>query len=159
MNTHRESWLAWILSALGGLAIIAVFWFYVVFHRFLGLSLHQLGPAFIVLAVILVCFSIAAKPSREKFINCNRLAPMWFAVWSFLSCLSLWFVYYAWKFGYFNRSFALVCYVVSIVAVPLLGLLTYPIMRSVLRNFGPRGVCGTVNQGNEKTITNVHAED
>jgi multisubunit Na+/H+ antiporter MnhB subunit len=132
---HRESWLAWILSGLAALVVFAVFWFYVVFHRLLGLSFHQLTPPFVVLAILVLCFSMAAKPSREEFINRNRLGPLAFAVWSLLCLLSLWFVYYAQKFGYFDSFFARICYVVAIVVMPILGFLTFPILRQMIGEF------------------------
>lgn len=125
-NIHRESWLAWILSALGSLAIFAGFWFYFVFHRLLGISLRQLASPFLVLAVLILCFSIAAKRSREQLINCGRLAPMAIVVCSLFSFASLWFGYYARKFGLFNSTAALVWYLVSIVLLPLLAFVTFP---------------------------------
>ncbi len=137
MNTHRESWLAWILCSLGSLAVFAAFWFYFVFHRLLGLAVHRLVRPFIVLAILVLCFATAAKLSREKLINCGSIVPMTISVWSLFLSACLWFVYYAREFGYLNPSAALVCYIGSPVFIGLLALTTYPFMRWFARAGGP----------------------
>ena len=148
-NAHRESWLAWILWSLVSLAMFAGFWFYFVLHRLLGLSIRQLVHPFVVLAMLMLGFALAAKMSRERFINRGQLAPMMTAVWSFLSFVSLETVYYAREFGYFNALFALVCYIVTIVGVPILAFLTFPIMRWFVGEFPPRELRGTDDQRNQ----------
>ena len=138
MNTHRESWLAWILWSLVSLAMFAGFWFYFVFHRLLGLAVHRLVGPFVVLAFLVLCFAAAAKPSREKFINHGRMAPMMFAVLFFFLSACLWLVYYAQEFGYLNSSAALVLYIGLPIFFGLLGLLMVPFMRWFARDFMPR---------------------
>ena len=137
-NTHRESWIAWFLSSLVSLAMFAAFWFYFVLQRLLGLPLPRLVRPFVVLAILVLCFAAAAKPSREKLINCGRIAPMAIAVSSLFLSACLWFVYYAREFGYLNSSAALVCYIGSPIFIGLLALLTYPFMRWFARDFLPR---------------------
>jgi len=150
MNTHRENWLAWFLWTLVSLAMFAGFWFYLVLHRLVGLSVHQLVRAYVVLAVILFGFAAAAKPSREQFINYGRIAPLAIAVWSMFLFACLWFVYYAREFGYLNSSAALVLYIGSPLFIGLLALLTYPFTRWFARDFMPRGSGGTKESGISK---------
>jgi hypothetical protein len=148
MKIHRESWLAWILYSLLALAMFAAFWFYFVLHHLLGFSLLQLVRPFVVLVVILACFAMAAKPSREILINSGRIRPLAVAVWSLLLALSLWCVHYATKFSYLSSSFALVCYIVFPIATTLLGFLTFPIMRRFVDEFMPRD---NQDGGNERS--------
>ena len=150
MNTHREGWLAWILYSLASLAIFAGFWFYLVFHRLLGLSVHQLVRPFIVLAILVLCFAVAVKASREKFINCGRIAPMMVAVDAFFLCACLWLVYYAREFGYLNSSAALACYVGVPLFFALFGLLMVPFIPWMAREFMPREFRGTEESGIRK---------
>jgi len=138
MNAHRESWLAWILCGFGSLAIFGVLWFYLVFHRLLGLSVHQLARPFVVLAILVLCFQAAAKSSREKFINCGRIAPMMIAVLCFFLSAGLWLVYYAREFRYLNSSAALVLYIGLPIFFGLLGLLLVPFMPWMTHAFMPR---------------------
>lgn len=138
MNTHRESWLAWSLSSLVSLAIFAGFWFYLIFHRWVGLSIHQLIRPFIVLAILVLCFAAAAKLSRERLINCGSITPMAVVVWSLFLSAGLWFVYYAREFGYLNASATLACYIGLPVFIGLVALVTYPFMRRFGRDFAPR---------------------
>jgi hypothetical protein len=91
MNAHRERWVAWILYSLASLAIFAAFWFYLVFHRLPGLAAHQLVRPFAVLSYLLR-FVAAAKPSREKLINCGSIIPLAIAVWSLFRFACLWLV-------------------------------------------------------------------
>jgi hypothetical protein len=146
-NTHRESWLAWFLWTLVSLAMFAGFWFYLVLHRLVGLSVQRLVSPFVVLSVLLLGFAAAAKPSREKFINCGRIAPMVIAVWSLFLSACLWLVYYAREFDYLTSRAALVCYIGSVVFTGLLALLTYPLMRWVARELVPRGFRGVDDRG------------
>jgi hypothetical protein len=126
--------------------MFAGFWFYLVLHRLVGLSVHQLVRPYIVLAVILFGFAAAAKQSRERFINYGRIAPMVIAVWSTFLFAMLWLVHYAREFGYLNSSAALVCYIGSAIFIGLLALVTYPLMRWIAREFTPRGSGGTDDQ-------------
>ena len=145
-NTHRESWIAWILYSLASLALFAVFWFYLVFHRLLGLSVYQLVRPFVVLAILLLCFAAAAKLSREKFINRGRIAPMMIAVYALFLSACLWLVYYAREFGYLNSSAALVCYIGLPIIFGLLGLLSVPFMPWMAHAFMPREFSGRDDQ-------------
>ena len=147
-NAHRESWLAWFLWSLVSLAMFAAFWFYFVFHRLLGLAVLQLVGPFVVFAILMLCFAAAAKPSREKFINCGRIAPMMIAVLGFNLSACLWLVYYAREFGYLNSSAALALYIGSPIFFGLLGLLMVPFMPWMAREFMPREFRGTDNQEN-----------
>jgi hypothetical protein len=150
MNTHRESWLAWILWSLVSLAVFAGFWFYLVFHRLLGLAVHRLVGPFVVLAFLVLCFAAAAKPSREKFINCGRVAPMMIAVLFFFLSACLWLVYYAQEFGYLKSSAALVLYIGLPIFLGLLGLLMVPLMPWMAREFMPREFRGAEDSGIRK---------
>ena len=127
-SPHQGSWIAWILCSFASLALFGVFWFYLVFHRLLGLSVPQLVQPFVVLAILLVCFAAAAKVSREKFINRGNMAPMMIAVYTFFLSLSLWLVHYARAFGYLHSSAARLCYIGLPVIFGLLGLLSAPLM-------------------------------
>jgi hypothetical protein len=137
-NAHRESWAAWILCNLASLALFAILWFYLVFHRGLGLPLRQLVSPFNVLAFLQLGFGVAAKHSREKFINDGRILPLMMSVYSFILLLCLWFGYYARKFGYFNSLFALIWYIGVPIFFVLLGLLSIPLMPWMERTFMPR---------------------
>ena len=145
-NAHRESWLAWFLWSLVSLAMFAAFWFYFVFHRLLGLAVLQLVRPFVVFAILVLCFAAAAKPSREKFINAGRVAPMMITVCSFFLSMCLWVVYYAREFGYLNSSAALALYIGSPVFMGLVYLLMVPFMPWMAREFMPREFRGTDEQ-------------
>ncbi len=147
-NTHRESWVACILWSLVSLTIFAGFWFYLVFHRLLGLSVHQLVRPFVVLAILVFGFGAAVKRTREQFINYGRIAPMAIAVVSMFFLAGLWLVYYAQEFGYLNSSAALVCYVGLPIFFGLLYLLMVPFMPWMAREFMPREFRGTDDQEN-----------
>jgi hypothetical protein len=150
MNSHRESWRAWFLWSLVALAMFAAFWFYLILHRLVGLSLHQLVRPFVVLAVLQFCFAAAAKPSREKFINAGRVAPMVITVCSFFLSICLWVVYYAREFGYLNSSAALALYIGSPVFMGVVCLLMVPFMPWMAREFMPREFRGTEESGIRK---------
>jgi hypothetical protein len=107
---------------------------------------HQLVRPFVVLAILVLCFQAAAKSSREKLINCGRIAPLTIAVLCFIVSAGVWLVYYAREFGYLNSSAALVLYIGLPIFFGLLGLLMVPFMPWMAREFMPREYRGTDDQ-------------
>jgi hypothetical protein len=134
MLQHKESWWACFASAAGSLLIFWVFWFYLVFHRWLGSNLRALLSPFLILSGLVFGFAAAVKISRERLINRGELLPMIAAVTGMFAAACEGFGFYGRIFGYFDHNTQLFWCIAAPLICVALGLPVYHIMRGRLRS-------------------------